>query len=313
MKTTQLVGDSPTIRRTWKLIQQVAQSDVRVLITGESGTGKEVVARLIHSNSPRANRPFVAINCAALTEGVVESELFGHEKGAFTGAQFARPGCFEQADTGTLLLDEVTEIRPHIQAKLLRVLQESKVRRVGGSTDRAVDARVIAASNRNAKLAVSSQLLREDLYYRLRVIEIELPPLRERKEDIPALAAHFLSIFAQAARPNLHHVGAVALDLMIAYDWPGNVRELENVVMRAVVLASPESIELLPHHLPLELTGDEVPELEMVPIASDLNLHAALRRLRKCYAEEALRRTRGSKAEAARMLGISRRALYDIL
>jgi transcriptional regulator with PAS, ATPase and Fis domain len=313
MKTAHLVGDSPTIRRTWKLIQQVAQTDVRVLVTGESGTGKEVVARLIHCNSLRASRPFVAINCAALTEGVVESELFGHEKGAFTGAQFARPGCFEQAHTGTLLLDEVTEIRPHIQAKLLRVLQESRVRRVGGSTDREVDARVIAASNRNARHAVSSDVLREDLYYRLRVIEIEMPPLRERKEDIPALVMHFLCVFARKVRPNLHHVGPAALALMMAYDWPGNVRELENVIMRAVVLASPDDRELLPHHLPSELTGDPAPELEIVPPTSSLDLNSAMRRLRKFYAEEALRRTKGSKVEAARMLGISRRALYDIL
>lgn len=305
----ELVGESRTIRALRELARQVALSDTAVLIGGETGTGKEVVARLIHEHSPRASRPFVAINCAALPESLVESELFGHEKGAFTGAFSSHRGCFEEAHTGTVFLDEVTEIRPHVQVKLLRVLQEKEIRRVGGNRPVRVDVRIVAASNRELQAALADGSLREDFYYRLNVVEMHLPPLRERREDIAALCRHFLR--RHAASSPLRDVGASALHLLELHDWPGNVRELENAVARAAALALPDDGELiLPRHLPARIRGD----------ASDrpgddatLDLRAALSRVKRIYVEEALRRTDGNKAEAARLLGISRRGFYNAL
>lgn len=348
MKVPALVGTSPLLRQVRERALQVASADVAAIITGESGTGKEVVARFIHAHSRRARRPFVAINCAALSDTLIESELFGHKRGAFTGALADRAGCFEQADTGTLLLDEVTEIRPQSQAKLLRVLQESEVRPLGATRVRAVDVRAIATSNLDLDIALSDGLLREDLYYRLSVVELRLPSLRERKEDIPALANHFLLLHATRHESNLRSISAPALDRLVAYDWAGNVRQLENTIIRTIVFAPREDTEVLPRHLnvPLDRASrrefdgqtevkaradpgpgpgsgqaagagagaradpDDGPSPAAEPT---LDLKVATNRLRRRYATEALRRTNGSRTEAAAMLGITRRALYDLL
>jgi two-component system response regulator PilR (NtrC family) len=321
MKVPALVGTSSILRQVRERALQVASADVAAIITGESGTGKEVVARFIHAHSRRARRPFVAINCAALSDTLIESELFGHKRGAFTGALADRAGCFEQADTGTLLLDEVTEIRPQSQAKLLRVLQESEVRPLGATRVRAVDVRAIATSNLDLDIALSDGLLREDLYYRLSVVELRLPSLRERKEDIPELANHFLLLHAARHESNLRSISAPALDRLVAYDWAGNVRQLENTIVRTIVFAPREDTEVLTRHLNVPLdrprtdakadAGDEpaaAPGTEPT-----LDLKTATSRLRRRYATEALRRTNGSRTEAAAMLGITRRALYDLL
>ncbi len=309
----ELIGGSPAMARLRAMAAQVARKDVTVLINGETGTGKEVFARYVHAHSPRAGKPFVAINCAALPEGLVESELFGHERGAFTGAVGAHRGCFEEAHTGTLFLDEVTEVGPHVQAKLLRAVQEHEVRRVGGTGVRRVDVRIIAASSRDLKRAMAEGTLREDLYYRLRMVELDLPPLRARREDVEPLALHFLRRHAERNRSPLRGVSPAALALMRAYDWPGNVRELENAVGRATVFALPEDGELLlPGDLPPEVRGAAVGGEPPDPEAK-LDLRTAILCLKRSYAGEALRLAGGNKVRAARLLGMSRRGLYHLL
>ena len=226
------------MRSLYRQIGRVAPSDSTVLITGESGTGKELVARAIHSNSPRAERPFVAINCAAITETLLESELFGHERGAFTGAIAQKKGRLETADGGTVLLDEIGELSPALQAKLLRVLQEREFERVGGTRSIAVDFRLVAATNRDLEQAIAAGTFRRDLYYRLNVVSLAVPPLRERPEDIPLLANHFARRHAANMKRRVTGVSPEALACLMAYDWPGNVRELENAIERAVVLGS---------------------------------------------------------------------------
>src|ERR1039457_3470155 len=234
---TELVGRSPAMKRVAELVEMVAPSDATVLITGESGTGKEVVARAIHSNSPRRHMPMVVIHCGALTETLLESELFGHERGAFTGAQFLRKGKFEIADGGTVFLDEIGDISLKTQTDLLRVLQEREIVRVGGNQTIHVDFRVVAATNKNLELLIEEGKFRPDLFYRLNVFHIELPPLRERREDIPPLVNHFVQKFSLAMNKKITCVSPAAMNLLQQYPWPGNVRELENAVERAMVVA----------------------------------------------------------------------------
>src|SRR5689334_24698734 len=246
------------MRKIYQVVEQAAPTQASVLITGESGTGKELVAQTIHQLSPRAQAPFVPINCAAIPETLLESEIFGHEKGAFTGASDRREGCFELADRGTLFLDEIAEMTPATQVKLLRVLQERKFRRLGGRTEQSVDVRVIAATNIDPAEAVKAGKLREDLYYRLNVFAIELPPLRERKEDLPLLVQSFINEFNQRNQKNVVGVDHQAMRMLEHYAWPGNVRELRNVIERATILCAGQFIES--KHLPPVLAEEPPPE-----------------------------------------------------
>src|SRR5262249_7877718 len=244
----QLVGQSEQINAVLQFISKVAPADSTVLIRGESGTGKELAARAIHLNSPRSAKPFLAINCATLTETLIETELFGHEKGAFTGAIALKRGKLEIADSGTVFLDEIAELSPLIQAKLLRVLQEREFERLGGTRPIKVDVRIIAATNKDLEGAIKQKQFREDLYYRLNVVSVVMPSLRKRREDIPLLASYFVSVFSKKCKRRVLGISAEARALMQAYDWPGNVRELENAIERAVVLGSTEMI--IPEDLP---------------------------------------------------------------
>ncbi len=295
-----VVGSSPRMQQVFKVVSQVAPSRATVLLTGESGTGKELVAAAIHHRSPRAGGPFVRLHCAALAESLLESELFGHEKGAFTGADRRREGRFEQANGGTLFLDEIGEISPSTQVKLLRVLQEHEFERVGGNETIQVDTRVIAATNRDLRAMVAEGSFREDLYYRLNVINIALPSLRERSSDIPALATHFLRRFAAENGKKVERISDAALARLVGYSWPGNVRELENVIERAVVLAENGVVE--PAHLPTEVLPAPVGGEPVIPGAS----MAAIERYAILSTLEA---QGGSTSRAADVLGISVRKI----
>ena len=308
-----LLGRSPMIMEVERMLDLVAPTVTTVLVTGETGTGKEVAARVLHLRSERRERPFVAVNCAALPESLVESELFGYERGAFTGAAASRPGYFEEAHGGTLFLDEVADLPLPLQPKLLRALQEHEVRRLGSTRSVRVDVRVVAACNADLARAVREGRFRADLYYRLRVIELHLPPLRERKEDLPGLCEHLIARYAPLAGSGLRRVSAAAAEAMDAYTWPGNVRELENVIERALVLGRLENgDEIVLRHLPEEVRGTE---RTSAPAEGQggLDVAAAVRRVRTHYLSEALRVSGGNKAAAARLLGISRRGLYDLL
>ncbi|MCS6829686.1 MAG: sigma-54 dependent transcriptional regulator [Armatimonadota bacterium] len=250
-----IVGNSAAMQKVYEMIQKVAASNATVLIRGESGTGKELVAKAIHRSSNRAKGPFIAVSCAALPETLLESELFGHEKNAFTGATTQKPGRFELAHKGTLFLDEIAEITPAIQVKLLRVLQEQEFERLGGTKSIKVDVRLIAATNKDLQKMVEEKSFRADLYYRLHVIEIYLPPLRERREDIPLLVEHFLKRYSGENGKQVKSVAPEAMDLLMRYEWPGNVRELENVIERAVVLAERNAEMLTPDLLPQSMTA----------------------------------------------------------
>jgi DNA-binding NtrC family response regulator len=296
-KAVMVLGNSPEMRQVMSMVEKVAQSDVTVLIRGESGTGKELVAEAIHRRSPRSAGPLVAVNCAALTETLLESELFGHEKGAFTGAIKKKLGRFELAHGGTIFLDEVGDVSPALQAKLLRVLQEKEFVRVGGTETIAVDVRLIAATNRNLEQAIQEGKFREDLYYRLSVFPIVVPPLRERPEDIEPLVEHFLAAHGKS----LEDMDNRTLEQLTSYHWPGNVRELENVIERALILAGGERVG--PSHLPFFDSREATGSLDQ----GGLNLES----LERESIIRALRQTGGNKAEAARLLGITRRALYS--
>jgi DNA-binding NtrC family response regulator len=298
-----VVAESPRSRELLDLVRRVAPSRATVLIQGESGTGKELVARLLHYWSDRVGRPFVAVNCKAFAEGVLESELFGHEKGAFTGAVAARPGCFERAAGGTLLLDEIAEVSPDFQAKLLRVLQEGEVLRVGGTQSVRVDVRVVAATNRVLRDEIAHGRFREDLFFRLNVIPLQLAPLRERREDVLPLARHFLARHAAETGRRLEFTPETEAAL-VAHAWPGNVRELENVVERAVVLARGERIA--PEDLLLEAASGGAP-------AADGSLQEALDRAAAERIRAALAAAGGQRAEAARALGVDRTTLYRLM
>jgi DNA-binding NtrC family response regulator len=249
----EIVGDCGKMQEVYRVIERVASSNATVLVRGESGTGKELVARAIHFNSRRSDQPFVAIACAALPESLLESELFGHEKGAFTGAAGQKIGRFEMAHKGTLFLDEISEIPPSIQVKLLRALQERAFERVGGTKTLNVDVRLLAASNRDLEQAVAQGEFRQDLYYRLQVIQMFLPPLRERKEDIPQLVEHFIHKFSKTNGKSIAFVDQASMDLLVAYDWPGNVRELENAIERGVVLSDDHTELITPDLLPMAI------------------------------------------------------------
>lgn len=254
-----IIGNSPAMQRVYEVIDKVAPYDVTVLIVGESGTGKELVAQAIHDSSPRRDRPLVKLNCAAVPETLLESELFGHEKGAYTGAHFQKPGKFEMADRGTIFLDEVGDMSPAMQAKLLRVLQEKEFERVGGRETVRVNVRILAATNKDLAVAVKNGAFREDLYYRLNIVTIGLPPLRDRREDVPLLVHHFIQVFNTAFHKEFKGPSPETMDLFTIYTWPGNVRELKNVIEQAVLLGSGQLItpELLPASVRMEAnTGD---------------------------------------------------------
>jgi DNA-binding NtrC family response regulator len=297
-----LVGSSPAILEVYKLVARVASGRSTVLLEGESGTGKELVARAIHANSPRKDRAFVPVNCGALTETLLESELFGHDKGAFTGAVATKRGLFEAADQGTLFLDEIGDISPALQVKLLRVIQEQEVRHVGGTASIKVDVRIVAATNRDLAQMVREGRFREDLFYRLDVVRIVLPPLRDRREDIPMLAHHFL---CKASAANNHPVRGFVpetMALLERYHWPGNVRELENIIERTVSLAPGPLI--MPDDLP-----DTVRKAGAAPAGRDESL-LSMDEVEKRHLSRVLRETGGNKVRAAKILGIDRRTLY---
>jgi DNA-binding NtrC family response regulator len=302
-----IIGNSPGIRKVYRVIEQSAPTAASVLISGESGTGKELIAQTIHELSPRASFPFVAINCAAIPETLLESEIFGHEKGAFTGASDRRTGVFELAHRGTLFLDEIAEMMPATQVKLLRVLQERIFRRLGGRQEITVDVRVIAATNMNPQEAVSNGKLREDLFYRLNVFAIDLPPLRERREDIPLLVQSFLAEFNRTNAKGIRAVDQDAMFILERYPWPGNIRELRNVIERATILAESEFIE--PRHLPPTLLARGEETLPTLTIAPGTTVDEAERRLILLTLEH----TRNNKTRAAEILGISLKTLHNKL
>jgi len=301
-----VVGRSEAMLQVYKTAARVASTDATVLIQGESGTGKELVSRAIHTASPRSTGPFVAVDCGAIAEGVLESELFGHARGAFTGAQVARRGLFEEANHGTLFLDEIGDIGPNLQARLLRALQDGTIRRVGTNDPIAVDVRVVAATNRDLEAAVRDGAFRADLYYRLDVVSIRIPPLRERKEDVPLLADHFAQ---KHGRAEGSAISPAARELLVAYDWPGNVRELENVIARALAL-NPSGV-IVPEDLPEAVRATGAPR----PAAKGLSLadRPTLAELERRYAAQVLEEMAGNKTRAAEVLGIDRKTLYRIL
>ncbi len=302
-----IIGNSPGIRTVYRVIEQSAPTAASVLISGESGTGKELVAQTIHELSPRASFPFVAINCSAIPETLLESEIFGHEKGAFTGASDRRTGVFELAHRGTLFLDEIAEMMPATQVKLLRVLQERIFRRLGGRQEISVDVRVIAATNVNPQEAVNSGKLREDLFYRLNVFAIDLPPLRERREDIPLLVQTFLTEFNRTNAKGIRAVDQEAMYILERYPWPGNIRELRNVIERATILAESEFIE--PRHLPPTLISRGEASLPTLTISPGTTVDEAERRLILLTLDH----TRNNKTRAAEILGISLKTLHNKL
>jgi DNA-binding NtrC family response regulator len=316
-----LVGNSGGIREVTRMIDAVAYSSTTVLVTGESGTGKELVARALHARSPRRAHPFVALNCGALTETLLESELFGHVKGAFTGAQRDQKGLFDAADGGTIFLDEIGDIPPPTQVRLLRVLQEGEIKRVGSADSVRVDVRVIAATHRDLPKLVKTGRFREDLFYRLNVINVPLPPLRERVEDIPLLAHHFLRRYAERLQKKVRSVSPEALDLLSGYRWPGNVRELENAIERAVVLCRGDAI--LPSDLPPAVTGRTAPLVREAPASGDeatwLTLsyaaakEQALRRFEKGYVDALMKSCENNISAAARKAGMDRSNFKRVL
>lgn len=292
------IGESPPVKKTIELLQKVAVTDTTVLITGESGSGKELAARMVHEFSPRKNKPFVAINCAALTETLLESELFGHEKGAFTGAVARKPGRFELADGGTIFLDEIGEMSPSLQAKLLRLLEEKRLIRVGGVENIKIDVRLVVATNRNLKEMIKEGRFREDLYFRVNVFPVTVPPLRDRVEDIPGLVTYFLE------KKNYPHieVDREVLEILSNYGWPGNIRELKNILDRAVILAGGE---------PLDPGCIGIDDDDLISLAPSAGIGHSLQETEKKQIETALEKTGGNKTEAARILGITRRRLYS--
>jgi DNA-binding NtrC family response regulator len=304
-----MIGSSPTMRKVYQVVEQAAPTSASVLIWGESGTGKELVAKTIHQLSPRAQQPFVPINCAAIPETLLESEIFGHEKGSFTGATDRREGCFELADRGTLFLDEIAEMTPATQVKLLRVLQERTFRRLGGRHEQTVDVRVLAATNVVPLEAVKSGKLREDLFYRLHVFAIELPPLRQRKEDLPLLIQSFIAEFNTRNNKQVSAVEPAAMKVLEQYHWPGNVRELRNVVERAVILSSGEFLEL--KHLPPYVTETPAPPAPVggAALTPGMTVEEAENRLIMLTLDHA----RGNKTRAAEILGISLKTLHNKL
>ena len=302
-----LIGRSRAMTALLETVAQVAPSEATVMITGESGTGKEMIAGAIHYNSLRRDGPFVKINCAAITETLLESELFGHEKGSFTGADRRKEGKFRQAEGGSIFLDEVSEMSLGMQVKLLRVLQERELTRVGGDEVIRVNVRVIAATNRNLLQDIAAGRFREDLYYRLNVVTLQLPPLRERREDIPLLAQHFLDHFTEINRKAIKGFTPQAMDRLLRYDWPGNVRELMNAVERGVVLSRSERLDET--DLPLLAADEDSSGRMLMPLPGE----ASLGEMEKATILKTLEAAEGNKSEAARRLGITRRTLHQKL
>jgi DNA-binding NtrC family response regulator len=297
--STAMIGKSQAMKRVVELVEMVAPTPATVLITGESGTGKEIVARAIHASSPRRHMPMVVIHCGALTETLLESELFGHERGAFTGAQNRKKGKFELADGGTVFLDEIADISLKTQTDLLRVLQEREIVRVGGSQTFKVDFRCIAATNKDLKGMVEAGSFRPDLFYRLNVVSIELPPLRQRKEDVPLLVDHFLQKYSQAMNRPVPELAPDALSFLLNHDWPGNVRELENAVERALVIRRGNRIE-----------ASDFPFQVRQPVSSN---GRSLEEVERAHVEHIVRETSGNLSHAARILHIDRTTLYNKL
>jgi two-component system response regulator AtoC len=300
-----IVGRGSAMQQVLTVAGKVARHPSTVLITGESGTGKELIAHHIHGNSPRAEQALVAVNCGAIPENLLESELFGHAKGAFTGAAAEKVGLFEEADGGTLFLDEIGELPPTLQVKLLRALQEGEIRRVGDNTDRPVDVRVVTATARDLEAEVAAGRFRPDLYYRINVVRLHLPPLRDRREDIPELVRHFVRLYARRLSLSVDAVSPAAMRLLIEYSWPGNVRELENVIERALVLA--ESSQIEPDQLPaaVRTPGVAAPSRDEL----DLSVKRQTAALERGLISEALERTGGNRTRAAKLLELSHRAL----
>jgi Nif-specific regulatory protein len=301
-RPSNIIGNSKRMQAVYDLIARVSKSDATVLIRGESGTGKELVAHAIHYNSPRSTKPFIKVNCAALPETVLESELFGHEKGAFTGAIARRKGRFEMAHAGSIFLDEVGDFSPTTQIKLLRVLQEREFERVGGTDTIKTDVRVIAATNRDLEELIAEGEFRQDLYYRLNVFSIHVPPLRERKTDILLLADHFVERYSEANHKHIRRISTPAIDMLISYHWPGNVRELENVIERAVLLSDDDVIHGF--HLPPTLQTAEESGTALVG-----TLDATLDNVEREIIVDALKSSRGNMAKAARSLGMTERVM----
>ena len=302
-RAPRIVGGSRPMRDVLEMVARVAPTRSTVLIQGETGTGKELIARAIHAASPRAARPFVPVDCSALAEGVLESELFGHVKGAFTGAVIHKRGLFETANDGTCFLDEIGEISLCVQAKLLRVLQEHEIKRVGGTDSVGVDVRVIAATNRDLGALIDGGRFREDLFYRLSVVTLQIPPLRDRREDIPLLADHFLRVYSTANGRRVSEIAPEAMALMVAYDWPGNIRELEHAIERAVALTT--SLVVRPEDLPPKCAGT-------VPTSDAPGSALSLRGVVTRHVHRVLREARWNKKLAAQLLGIHRRTLYRL-
>jgi Nif-specific regulatory protein len=307
-----MIGESPVMRQVYSFISKVAPTDATVLISGESGTGKELAARAIHQNSKRAEKPFMAVNCAALTESLLESELFGHEKGAFTGALAQKKGRLEVADGGTLFLDEIGELSPALQVKLLRVLQEREFERVGGTRTIKVDIRLVAATNKDLEAAIADGSFRQDLYYRLNVIKLEMPALKSRPEDIPLLASYFAVKYADKCNRRVTGVSPVARARLISYDWPGNVRELENAIERAVVLGSTE--QLLAEDLPEAILESEATAGALGDAGSPVaKYHEAVAETKKQIILNAMEQANGSYTEAAKLLGVHPNYLHRLV
>jgi len=300
----QLIGKSPSMQKIYDLIERISDSSSNVLITGESGTGKELVAKAIHYNGVRKEGSFVPINCAAIPETLLESELFGYKKGAFTDAKSDKKGLIFEAHEGTLFLDEITEMPLSLQAKLLRVIETREVRPLGDTSAYSVDVRIISTSNRDIESLIQQGKFREDLYYRLKVIDIEMPPLRERKEDIPLLIQNFINKFSQEFKKRISGVSEEALKLLLNHSWPGNVRELENVIQRAITLSQHE--EILPEDLPSALLQREEENL----FAKAMEKKFTLNQLEKEYIKRVLLNTGGNKSKAAEILGLDRKTLY---
>lgn len=311
-----IIGESPLMLRVYETIRQVAKTGSNVLITGESGTGKELVAKAIHRQSARNDRPFVVVNCGGVPENLIESELFGYRKGAFTGAAANRKGLVETAQGGTLFLDEIGELSLALQVKLLRLAQEKTVKMIGGTEDIPVDVRIISATNRDLETMVMEKTFREDLYYRLNVLPIRIPPLRERREDIPVLAQFFLSKFTKEFAKDIHKVSSYAMDILCSYEFPGNVRELEHIIERGVAMESsriilPDSLTLSIYKRKQQDRGSQ-PAMQNIPSGFDLDRH--LSEIEKKMLEQALQQTGGVKLKAAQLLGITFRSFrYRLL
>jgi len=308
-----IVGSSPAMQHIYRMIQQVSKTKTNVLITGESGTGKELIAKAIHKESERRDQPFVAINCGGIPETLMESELFGHKKGSFTGATQDKPGLFQEAHRGTIFLDEIAELSLPIQVKLLRAVQEKMIRPVGGTEDLAVDIRILSATNKELEKEVIAGKFREDLFYRLNVIEIKVPPLRERKADLRSLAQHFLEKYSHEMGKEISKLSSYALDLMLKYDFPGNVRELENLMERSVALSTtniilPDSLALAVHKRRW-IEGIKDRRFDLDEVVKGVSLDSILEEIERAYLKKALDCSNGNKNRAAELLGLSLRSI----